>query len=68
MTWARHASPVQDHGRFAEQRAIAKAHTEIQNGRAARTVACHADDADDCANLLEMLGLDALDGKRLRDV
>jgi hypothetical protein len=66
MTLARHASPVTDHGRFAEQRAIAQAHTDIQNGRAARTVAFHADDARDCANLLEMLGLDALAGKRPR--
>jgi hypothetical protein len=68
MTWARHASPAPDHGRFAQQRAITQAHTDIQNGRAARTVAFHADDAQDCANLLAMLGLDALEGKRSRDV
>jgi hypothetical protein len=66
MTWARHASPVEDHGRFAQARADAKAITELQNGRAARTVANHADDARDCAHLLQMLGLDALDGKRFR--
>jgi hypothetical protein len=36
-------------------------HYAIQNRKAARTVACHADDAMDCANLLAMLGLDQLD-------
>ncbi|MCP3801401.1 hypothetical protein NLX83_19265 [Allokutzneria sp. A3M-2-11 16] len=64
MTWARHASPVVEHGRIAEARAVEKVHCEIQNGRAARTVAVHAADADDCRELLEMLGLAADEGKR----
>ncbi|GLZ28911.1 hypothetical protein Lesp02_11010 [Lentzea sp. NBRC 105346] len=64
MTWARTASsPEAETGRFAEARAIEKVQNEIQNGKAARTVACHSWDAQDCAELLEMLGLTAHDGK-----
>jgi len=37
----------------------ARAHIAAQDGRAARTVATHARDVDDCRLLLEMLGLDA---------
>jgi hypothetical protein len=33
----------------------------LQNRKAARTVAVHSADAQDCANLLAMLGLDSLD-------
>jgi hypothetical protein len=36
-------------------------HYAIQNRKAAQTVACHASDPSDCANLLAMLGLDQLD-------
>lgn len=61
MTWARHASPTIEQGRFAEVRASEKVHYALQNRRAARTVATHASDAQDCANLLAMLGLDTLD-------
>ncbi|KAA2267027.1 hypothetical protein F0L68_00375 [Solihabitans fulvus] len=64
MTLARHASPVNENDRFAELRASEKIHCEIQNGRAARLVAHHASDAQDCGRLLEMLGLEAVDGKR----
>lgn len=65
MTWARPAySPeAEPGGRFAEARALEKVQNEIQNGKAARTVACHAWDAQDCADLLEMLGLTATEGK-----
>ncbi|TDV52276.1 hypothetical protein CLV71_105408 [Actinophytocola oryzae] len=61
MTWARHASPTLEQGRFAEARASEKMHYAVQNRKAARTVACHASDAQDCASLLAMLGLDQLD-------
>jgi hypothetical protein len=36
-----------------------KEHIAVQDGRAARTVAGRAKDADDCRLLLEMLGLQA---------
>jgi hypothetical protein len=61
MTWARHASPTLEQGRFAEARASERMHYAIQNRKAAITVACHASDPSDCANLLAMLGLDQLD-------
>ena len=61
MTWARHASPTLEQGRFAEARANERVHYAIQNRKAALTVACHASDAQDCANLLAMLGLDTTD-------
>lgn len=61
MTWARHASPTLEQGRFAEARASERVHYAIQNRKAALTVACHASDPQDCANLLAMLGLDTLD-------
>lgn len=63
MTWARHASPMTE-GRFDRMRAVEEIHNTIQNGRAARAVAGRADDAEDCAQLLAMLGLHASDGKR----
>jgi hypothetical protein len=55
---------VRERDRLAEARADEKIQTVIQNGKAARTVADHADNADDCQRLLEMLGLEALEGKR----
>jgi len=61
MTWARHASPIVEQGRFAEARASERIHNEVQSRRAMRTVAYHASDAHDCANLLAMLGLDVND-------
>jgi hypothetical protein len=64
MTLARHASPIREQGRFAEARASEKIHCAIQNRKAVRTVADHATDAEDCQRLLEMLGLDAVDGAR----
>lgn len=62
MTWARHSSPTLEQGRFAEARASERLHHALQNRKAARTVAYHSADAQDCANLLAMLGLDRLDG------
>ncbi|HEX3787223.1 MAG TPA: hypothetical protein VHW44_05130 [Pseudonocardiaceae bacterium] len=64
MTLARHASPTQVEGRLTQARAVEQIHNSIQNARAIRTVAGHADDAEDCGRLLAMLGLEAGDGKR----
>ena len=64
MTWARHASPTIEQGRFAEVRASEKIHYAVQNRKAAHTVAFHSSDAQDCMNLLAMLGLDNLDDAR----
>jgi len=64
MTWARHASPTIEQGRFAEVRASEKIHYAVQNRKAAHTVAFHSSDAQDCMNLLAMLGLDNLDEAR----
>jgi hypothetical protein len=61
---ARHTTSDLDHGRLIRARAVEQAHSAVQNARAARTVAGHAADATDCVQLLEMLGLDARDGKR----
>lgn len=63
MTPASKASTAPEHGRFAETRANERIRGAIENGRAARTVASHANDAQDCASLLEMLGLDPVQGK-----
>ncbi|GGN02400.1 hypothetical protein GCM10011609_46580 [Lentzea pudingi] len=63
MTWARPAIAEPETGTFAEAKALEKEHSTIQNSKAARTVACHATDALDCADLLEMLGLSATEGK-----
>jgi len=61
MTLA-HEAPVT--GRIAAAKEIESLHNAEQCGRAARTVADHAADAEDCLFLLEMLGLDAAAGKR----
>ncbi|GAB3575203.1 hypothetical protein GCM10027445_37280 [Amycolatopsis endophytica] len=58
MTWARHASPAApDSGPIAEARARMAEGEAIANHRAARTVADHALDVQDCRELLDMLGL-----------
>lgn len=57
MTWARPASPPRESGQFAKARALAQRDITIQRDRAARTVASHAVDAEDCSRLLSMLGL-----------
>lgn len=62
MTWARHASPPQP-TRFTRAKAAEEDHGAAQNARAVRMVAGHAADAEDCCELLTMLGLDARDGK-----
>ena len=57
MTWARHASPPPP-TRISRAKAAQDDHGAVQNARAARTVAGHAADAEDCGQLLAMLGLD----------
>lgn len=61
---ARHTTSDPEQGRLVRAHAVEQAHSAVQNARAARTVAEHAADATDCGELLEMLGLDARDGKR----
>lgn len=57
MTLARHASPPPA-TRITRAKAAEADHSALQNARAARTVAGHAADAEDCSRLLAMLGLD----------
>ncbi|HVK21181.1 MAG TPA: hypothetical protein VM677_07460 [Actinokineospora sp.] len=56
MTLAHELAPTV--GRIAAAREIESIHNAEQCHRAARTVADHAADAQDCLRLLEMLGLD----------
>jgi hypothetical protein len=49
--------------RITRAKAVEDSHCAVQNARAARTVAGHAADAEDCSQLLAMLGLHATDGK-----
>lgn len=56
MTLARHGSPPPPM-RITQAKAAQAHHSAEQNARAARTVACHADDVEDCGRLLAMLGL-----------
>ncbi|AGM03849.1 hypothetical protein DMC61_19125 [Amycolatopsis sp. WAC 04169] len=63
MTWARHSSrpdPADDHSRMAGVRAEEEIRLNLQNARAARTVAGHSSGALDCAELLAMLGLEGV--------
>jgi hypothetical protein len=66
MPPARHITLIHEQSDFAEARAAEKAETLRQNAVAARTVASHSENADDCVSLLAMLGLDALAGKLAR--
>lgn len=59
MTWARHTGPDEEHGWSAEARAAERARRAVQAGKAARTVAGHCSTADECRELLDMLGLEA---------
>lgn len=58
MTLARHASSPPP-ARITQAKAAQDRHDAVQNARAARTVAGYAADAEDCCELLAMLGLDA---------
>lgn len=61
MTLARHASQPRS-TRITRAKAAQESHSAVQNARAARTVASHAADVEDCTQLLAMLGLEAVDG------
>jgi len=61
MTLAHEAAPIT--GRIAAARQLESLHNAEQCHRAARTVADHAWDAMDCAQLLDMLGLDPNQGR-----
>lgn len=58
MTWARHAGPTHTPSPVAHARAVERNQLVIEHHRAARTVANHATDVQDCQHLLAMLGLD----------
>lgn len=59
MTWARHSTNnVDEHGWSAEAREAERTRREVQAGKAALTVAGHCADADECRELLDMLGLE----------
>lgn len=64
MTESLRAQPVHEQYEFSEMRAAEKAEYARKRAIAARTVAGHAHNADDCQSLLSMLGLDAQAGKR----
>ena len=57
-------TPIRPAGRFADSRADATRQEQEQRTKAMRTVADHATDAQDCADLLGMLGLDEADRER----
>jgi hypothetical protein len=60
MTLARHVS-LSPSTRITRARKAQEYHSAVQNARAARTVARHAADVEDCCRLLAMLGLAATD-------
>lgn len=62
MSLARHASPLTP-TRLTRARAAQADHEAVRNARAARTVAGHASDVEDCCELLAMLGLDVTEAK-----
>lgn len=64
MTGARHGTSLHEHGEFAKARAQAHSDEIVLRGRAVRTVADQAVDAEDLSSLLSMLGLDNEGGKR----
>ncbi|GGK62557.1 hypothetical protein [Nocardia camponoti] len=65
MSTERHITLVSEQSEFAEARNAEKAANAHQCAVAARTVAAHSQDADDCVSLLAMLGLDAAAGKQV---
>lgn len=64
MTWARHCSPDEETGWSAEARAAERERRDEQAGKAAITVAGHSTNADECRELLDMLGLEPALAKR----
>lgn len=65
MTWSGNPATTNDQGRFAAAQAAYSATCDTQNRRAARVVAGRSADAEDCAEMLAMLGLDAGEGRRV---
>ncbi len=63
MSWSGNPATADRHGHFAEVQAAYEITCDNQNRRAARVVAGQASDAEDCAEILAMLGLDAADGR-----
>ncbi|GAB2505611.1 hypothetical protein [Nocardia heshunensis] len=59
MNSGRQTTLRHEQSEFGAARAAEKLACEKQNAMAAHTVAGHALDAEDCAYLLQMLGLDA---------
>jgi hypothetical protein len=57
MAQVSRASSAPARGWLAEVRAEEKVLRDVQERKAARTVAGHSTDASECAQLLEMLGL-----------
>jgi hypothetical protein len=60
MAWSRHVGrpdPAEDKGWLAGVKAEEKVRLDVQAGQAARTVASHCSDAEECAEMLAMLGL-----------
>lgn len=54
-----HVPPQREHSGFGERSENVRRQNALHNGRAVRIVAGRAVDAQDCRDLLEMLGLDA---------
>jgi|GEM_PF-6929189 len=63
MPQTQHVTLVHEQSEFAESRAAERAETARRCALAARAVASRSTDADDCASLLAMLGLDASAGR-----
>jgi hypothetical protein len=58
MSWTGNPSTIDSSGRFAATQLANALEADLQNQRAARVVAGRAVDADDCIEMLAMLGLD----------
>ncbi|MCW2719121.1 MAG: hypothetical protein QOG20_1747 [Pseudonocardiales bacterium] len=59
MSWTGNPSTTDQGGRFAAAQVANAENNDLQNMRAARVVAGRSSDAQDCAEMLAMLGLDA---------
>ncbi|MGH3613905.1 MAG: hypothetical protein ACRDRK_15215 [Pseudonocardia sp.] len=64
MSWSGSPATANGQGDFAAAQVAYSAVCDSQNRRAARVVAGRSADAEDCAEMLAMLGLDAAEGRR----
>jgi hypothetical protein len=64
MSWTGSPTTTDDTGRFAAAQAANDLTNVLQSQRAARVVAGRSIDAEDCAEMLAMLGLDASPRRR----